>query len=48
VWDALAEANKARRTSMLRDADRFLQKQDNQQPSVLRSQQCVIREKSAA
>ena len=47
VWDALAESDEARRNSMLHAADRFLQKQDNQ-PPVLRSQQCVIREKSAA
>ena len=48
VWDALAEADEVRRNSMLHAADRFLQKQDNQQPPVLRSQQCVIKEKSAA
>jgi len=48
VWDALAEADEARRNSMLHDADRYLQKQDNQQPPVLRSQQLVITEKSAA
>ena len=48
VWDALAEADEARRNSMLHAADRFLQKQDNQQPPVLRSQQCVVMEKSAA
>ena len=48
VWDALAEADEARRTSMLHAADRFLQKHDNQQPPVLRSQQCVIKAKSAA
>ena len=44
VWDALAEADEARRTSMLHAADRFLQKQDNHPPPVLRSQ----REESAA
>ena len=48
VWDALAELDEARRNSMLHAADRFLQQQDNQQPSVLRGQQSVIREKSAA
>ena len=48
VWDALAESDEARRTSMLHAADRFLQKQDNNQPPVLRSQHCVIKEKSAA
>jgi hypothetical protein len=44
----LAESDEARRTSMLRDADRFLQKQDNLHSSVLCSQRCVISEKSAA
>jgi hypothetical protein len=48
VWDALAEQDEAKRTNMLHAADRFLKKQDNQQPAVLRSQQCVIRQKSAA
>lgn len=48
VWDALAEADEVRRNSMLCAAARFLQKQDNQQPPVLRSQQRVITEKSAA
>jgi hypothetical protein len=48
VWDALAELDEARRNSMLHAADRFLQQQDNQQPAVLRGQQSVIREKSAA
>lgn len=47
VWEALAESDEARRTSMLHAADRFLRKQDNQLP-VLSSQQCVIEEKSAA
>lgn len=42
MWDALAESDEARRNSMLHAADRFLQKQDNQQLPVLRSQQCVI------
>jgi hypothetical protein len=44
VWDALAEPDEARHTSMLHAAKRFLQKQDNQQPPVLHRQQ----EKSAA
>jgi hypothetical protein len=48
VWDALAEQDEAKRTSMLHAADRFLKKEDNQQSAVLRSQQCVISEKSAA
>jgi hypothetical protein len=37
VWDALAEPDEARRTRLLHAADRFLQKQDNQQTPVLHS-----------
>jgi hypothetical protein len=42
VWDALAESDEAKRTSMLHAADRLLQEGDNERPRVLLGQPCVI------